>query len=268
MRDGEKGSSEEYLALHSPAVERVIAAMRRNEAGALSLRTMGEMAHLSPYHFARTFRKVTGVAPGEFLTAVRLERAKKLLLSTDLSVAEVCFEVGYGSLGTFTTRFRELVGLTPGRMRRLPEELHEALARTGGRTRGMSPERPGPGVAFRVRGCGLAGTLIFAGLFPSALPQGRPVAGEILEAPGDYRLAPVPDGRYHLMAAALPCSGGPSSLLFPGDALRVGRAPATVEVRGGRAAGRIEVELRPPRSTDPPVLIALPALLLERLAAR
>jgi AraC family transcriptional regulator len=268
MWDGQKPGCEGILARHSVAVERVIAAMRRDEEVVLSLRTMGEMAHLSPYHFARTFRKVTGVAPGEFLTAVRLERAKRLLLSTDLSVAEVCFEVGYESLGTFTTRFRELVGLTPGGLRRLPEELHEALDRCAGRGRWPLPAGAEAGVVFRVCGSGLGGTLIFAGLFPTALPKGRPVAGEILEAPGAYRLAPVPDGCYHLMAAALPGSEGPSSMLFPGDALRVGRAPAVVEVRGGRAPGRVDVELRPPRSTDPPVLVALPALLLERLSGR
>ncbi len=110
-------------ALHGPAIERVISAMRGRVGDTLPLHAMAEIAHLSPYHFARVFRQVTGIPPGEFLGALRLERAKQLLLTTDLSVTEICFEVGYGSLGTFTSRFTRLVGLPPGRTRRLPEEL-------------------------------------------------------------------------------------------------------------------------------------------------
>lgn len=248
------------------AVERVIAAIHERDDGALCLRAMAEMVNFSPYHFARTFRKVTGVPPGEFSTAVRLERAKRLLLTTEMGVAEVCFEVGYESVSTFAARFKDLVGLPPGRMRRLPEELHAALARAGEGT-WPSPSPPtGAGVAFRAHGPGLTGSLIFAGLFPTAVPQGRPLAGTVLAAPGSYRLYPVPDGHYHLMAATLPRSDDPWKLLAPGDALRVGRAPHPLTVRGGRVVGgRVDVELRPTQSTDPPVLVALPALLLERL---
>lgn len=252
---------------HLPVIEEVIAAMHRCEDDALGLCTMSEMANLSPYHFARTFRRVTGIPPGEFLTAVRLERAKRLLLSTDLRVAEVSFEIGYESVGTFSTRFRNLVGLPPGKMRRLPEELHAALARADGWHRTLPPVSPMTGVAFRVAGLDLAGRMIFAGLFPTAVPQGRPVAGTILAAPGSYRLGTVSDGCYHLMAAALPRAEDPWQLLEPGDALRVGRARQPVIIRRGQAKSLAEVTLRLPRPTDPPVLVALPALLLDHLSS-
>lgn len=270
--NGEQGFEGEALmdaprSRHVPVVERVIAAMHRGEDGALCLSTMAEMANLSPYHFARTFRTVTGVPPGEFLTAWRLERAKRLLLSTEMGVAEVCFEVGYESAGTFATRFRRLVGLPPGRMRRLPEELHEALVGADGEAWPLSPSPAEAGVAFRVHGPDLAGSVIFAGLFPTAVPQGRPVAGTVLNAPGSHRLRRVPDGHYHLMAAALPLSGNPWGLLAPGGALRVGRAPRPLTVRGGRVGEPVSVALRPMRLTDPPVLVSLPALLLERLTS-
>lgn len=252
---------------HQQTVERVIVAMRERVDDALPLRAMAEIAHLSPYHFARVFRQVTGIPPGEFLSALRLERAKQLLLTTHLSVAEICFEVGYNSLGTFTTRFTRLVGLTPGRMRRLPEEVSLAFGQLRGRD--LNPLRvalPGAGVTFRVGGADLAGTLIFVGLFPGAIPQRRPVAGRILTAPGTYQLSPVPDGRYHLMAAALPHFEDPLEQLLPGDALRVGRAREPLRVRDGRVDGRVDVTLRPVRPTDPPVLVSLAALLVERLA--
>lgn len=246
-------------ASHRATVERVVAEMRERVDETLSLQAMAEIAHLSPYHFARTFRRVTGIPPGAFMTALRLERAKRLLLTTDLSVGEICFEVGYESLSTFTTRFGQLVGLPPGRLRRLPEEL--AL------TPNPPPIPPAPpeasqGVAFRVYGPDLvAGASVYVGLFPSAIPQSRPAAGTILTAHGAngvHRLAPVPDGVYHLMAAALPRSEDPLKLLLPGDALRVGRGERLVSVRNGRAEGVVVgITLRLLQTTDPPVLIAL-----------
>ena len=91
------------------------------------------------------------------------------------------------------------------------------------------------------------------------------MAGTVLEGPGAYSLSPVPDGLFQLMAAAVPVAGDVLKFLLPDAALRVGRAREPVLVRAGRAEGRPDVELRPPRITDPPVLVALlPALLLER----
>ena len=255
-----EGPPAEAASSHHPAVERVVAAMRERADCPLTLRDMADVAHLSPYHFARVFKEVTGIPPGEFLGTLRLERAKRLLLTTDLSVSEVCFEVGYESLGTFTTRFKRLVGVSPGRMRRLPERLASAFE---GASDPIAPARGG-GVPFRVVGSGLEGTIIFVGLFTGVVPQGRPVAGTVLEEPGAYSLSPVPDGLFQLMAAALPAAGDVLKSLLPDAALRVGRAREPVLVRAGRAEGRPEVKLRPPRITDPPVLVALPALLLER----
>jgi hypothetical protein len=94
------------------------------------------------------------------------------------------------------------------------------------------------------------------------------VAGVLLDAPGVYRLGPVPDGSYHLMAAALPRSKDPLDSLLPGAALRVGRGNGSpLLARGGCVTGVPEVEMRPPRTTDPPVLLALPAFLPKLLAA-
>jgi hypothetical protein len=108
--------------------------------------------------------------------------------------------------------------------------------------------------------------LIFVGLFPGAVPQRRPVACALLTAHGIYRLAPAPDGLYHLLAAALPFSDNPFELLLPGGALHVSRTQGPVLVHKGRAGDCVNVTLRPPRVTDPPVLVALPVLLLKRLA--
>ena len=254
-------------ALQLAPVERVIAEMRERVSGPLSLGDMADIAHLSPYHFARTFRRMTGVPPGEFLSILRLEEAKRLLLTTDLGVSEVCFEVGYNSLGTFTTRFKQLVGMSPGRLRRLPEKAAPVLDLLAEDNLFSPPSRIA-GVRGQVIAPDTGEALIFVGLFPSAVPQRRPVAGMILTSPGTYRLPPVPDGCYQLMAAALPRYAGPLAYLLPGDALRVGRSPSPVLVRARATGGPANVTLRPPRNTDPPVLVALLALLLEQASQK
>jgi AraC family transcriptional regulator len=75
-----RGKGEFRACPYREEVGRVVEAMRAGEAP--SLEAMAEIAHLSPYHFARTFKRVTGISPGEFGSAVRLQRAKELLLTT------------------------------------------------------------------------------------------------------------------------------------------------------------------------------------------
>jgi len=246
-------------SLHLPEVGRVVEAIRAG--GALSLEEMAEIAYLSPYHFARTFKRATGVSPGEFGSAVRLQRAKELLLTTDLSASEVCFEVGYRSFGTFSTRFTQLVGVSPGRMRRLPEELHAALDSGNFGATVRSPAAGG--VPFEILGDVPSEGWLFVGLFPGAIPQRVPVAGTLLtgEVAGIHRLAPVPDGVYQIMAALLPRPGEPLDSLLPGEGLRVGRGDGPVLVRRGLCVGAKRIEMRPMQALDPPVLLALPALL-------
>ncbi len=248
------------------AVGRVLAAMRGPLDRPLPLSALAEIAGLSPFHFARVFRQVTGSPPGQFLAALRMERAKELLLSTDLPVTEVCFAVGYDSLGTFTTRFAQLVGMPPTRLRRLPDELAEAVARVpedGLLPAPRGPAGPGQGVEGWVAAAEVTDALIFVGLFPGVIPQGRPLVGTVLTAPGPFQLPASPDGDYHLLAAAVPHPRDVLACLMPGPDLRVGRAEGTVQVRAGRAAGPADIRLRPPLPTDPPVLVALPGLLLD-----
>src|SRR5262249_28546352 len=109
----------EYVTaeFHQNAVERVIKVMREHLAEPLSLGDMADEACLSPYYFNRVFHRSIGLPPCEFLAALRLDAAKKLLLTTDLSVTDVCFTVGYNALGSFTSRFTQQVGLSPRHLR-------------------------------------------------------------------------------------------------------------------------------------------------------
>jgi AraC-like DNA-binding protein len=108
------------------AVEKVIAAMHERIDRPFSLDEMARIAYLSRFYFNRVFREATGLPPVRFHTALRIAAAKRLLLTTGLSVTEVCLEVGYQSLGTFTTHFHELVGLSPRELRRSSAETAAA----------------------------------------------------------------------------------------------------------------------------------------------
>jgi AraC-like DNA-binding protein len=79
----------------------------------LDVPTLASAAHLSPAHFSREFRRVFGETPHQYLLTRRLERAAAMLRNTDHSVADICFEVGLASVGSFTTSFRRAYGITP-----------------------------------------------------------------------------------------------------------------------------------------------------------
>jgi AraC-like DNA-binding protein len=90
----------------------------REYAQPLDVEALARGAHMSAGHFSREFRLAYGESPYSYLMTRRIERAMALLRGGDLSVTEVCFEVGCSSLGTFSTRFTELVGMSPSEYRR------------------------------------------------------------------------------------------------------------------------------------------------------
>jgi AraC-like DNA-binding protein len=90
----------------------------RHFAEPLDLDAMARAAGFSRYHFARGFRAAYGETPGQYLTRRRLERAQDLLRSANLTVTEICHLVGFSSLGSFSARFTELVGVSPTEYRR------------------------------------------------------------------------------------------------------------------------------------------------------
>ncbi|THA27617.1 AraC family transcriptional regulator [Streptomyces sp. RKND-216] len=98
-------------------LRRVRDRMDRDYAEPLDVPSLARDALMSPGHFSRCFRAAFGETPYSYLMTRRIERAKALLRRGDLSVTEVCFEVGCTSLGSFSTRFTELVGESPSAYR-------------------------------------------------------------------------------------------------------------------------------------------------------
>jgi AraC-like DNA-binding protein len=114
MSQGDMSEHLRDLAL----LRRVRDRIDREYAQPLDVEALARGAHMSPGHFSRQFRLAYGESPYSYLMTRRIERAMALLRRGDLSVTEVCFAVGCSSLGTFSTRFTELVGMPPSAYRR------------------------------------------------------------------------------------------------------------------------------------------------------
>lgn len=85
----------------------------REFAQPLDVEALARGVHMSGGHLSRSFTRAYNESPYQYLMTRRIERAMTLLRTTALSVSEICFAVGYGSIGTFSTRFSELVGVAP-----------------------------------------------------------------------------------------------------------------------------------------------------------
>jgi AraC-like DNA-binding protein len=99
----------------------------REYAQSLDVEALARGVHMSAGHLSREFRRAYGEPPYSYLMTRRIERAMALLRRGDLSVTDVCFEVGCSSLGTFSTRFTELVGVSPSVYR---EQTADGVAET------------------------------------------------------------------------------------------------------------------------------------------
>lgn len=239
--------------------------MRERLDEPMSLEDMAKIAYISPFHFDRVFRQITGIPPLRFLYALRLQTAKQLLLTTDRSVTDVCFEVGYNSLGTFTTRFTQLVGLSPCRFRRFGDHF-PINTFTSASPVDDSATVSKHSVCGQINSPSHSSQVIFVGLFETFIPQGVPIAGTLLTGPGPFQIGPVPEGSYVAMAAALPIASDPIAYLLPdSQSLMVGVSRCPVTMTDGIMRGSLDITLRPMRTTDPPILIALPYLMESRL---
>src|SRR5260221_14703529 len=100
------------LAAHTQAIEHAIQAMHTHMHELLTLEDLASVACFSPYHFNRVFHRLIGIPPGEFLSVLRFQAARRLLLTIPSTVTDIWFEFGYTSPGSFTSRFSHRVCLS------------------------------------------------------------------------------------------------------------------------------------------------------------
>lgn len=115
--------SEETLDQKNERVAWMIGYMQSNYSKKITLEELALEAHYSPFHFIRLFKKETGKTPFQYLTKVRLEKAKEFLTATDKPVTEICFQCGFQNSSHFANFFKLHTGISPSKFRRrLAEE--------------------------------------------------------------------------------------------------------------------------------------------------
>jgi AraC family transcriptional regulator len=264
-------ATEHTADMWNQAVLRSIGTMREHLGDELPLRTLARSAWLSPFHFHRVFHRLTDSTPARFLAAWRIAEAKRRLAYSADSVTDVCMHIGYASLGTFTSQFTRVVGVSPGRFRRLVQgyadvPFHEILDRLGD----TLPQPARATVTVSVSGGPGDGTPAAVGLFDSTIPQRRPAGCAVVRTPGTAGIDVPPDGVFQPLAMCFDRSVTVREAVAATDLDRcyVAAAPGPVRVPGAAAAPvAVELPLRRRRPTDPPILLALPLLMAADGAA-
>ncbi|MDO5627215.1 MAG: helix-turn-helix transcriptional regulator [Mobilicoccus sp.] len=226
--------------------------LRGHVTETVTLADVADAVGYSPFHLARAFTATVRISPIRYLAAHRFHLAKRLLLTERLSVVDTCHEVGFSSPGTFIRRFREQVGVAPGDLQRLADEVTSSTA---------PPFRVGSGgagtISIRVHLPPATEVgrepLVWVGLYPHPVPVGVPGAGAMRRGEGDMTL-PVTPGHPWLLATVVPDVTDPLTHLAD-DAPHVGMHPAPLTT-----ACEVEVGFRPARGWETPILTALPAL--------
>ena len=253
--------------VHRARIEQVIAHMRTSLDAPMRLEEMAALAQLSAFYFDRVFMSLTGLSAGAFQAALRLEAAKRALLQSDGTVTEICFSLGYESLGSFTARFTRAVGISPSAFRTRVARLNgtdmcELLA-------GAIGERS---TAMRSCDAAIRGSLAHAqsedaiawiGAFPKGIPDRPPSAGTIAMGNAAFGLGPLANGTYHVMAAAYPPSPRIADYLVRCESMRVARS-GPWNVREAKKDALL-LRLRHVEVTDPPILLALPLFSLSKM---
>ncbi|MBB4909339.1 helix-turn-helix domain-containing protein [Actinophytocola algeriensis] len=235
------------------AVERVIRAMQNNLGEPITIDDMARTAMFSKFHFSRMFQRVTGISPGRFLSALRLQEAKRLLLTSSLTVADISHLVGYNSIGTFSSRFRMSVGISPTSYRQFegyvpPLAEHQS---PGWHRHGDGTEVRGQ-VHQQLSASPVAPGHVVVGVFGDRIAQGMPVRHATLSSPGEFVLPGVPDGTWYLLAQSV--AVGTDEHTGRDEVYVAALGPLTVSA--GMPAQPVDLWLRPRRIFDPPALLA------------
>lgn len=245
-------------------IDEVIAYIHQHIYEPLQLDRLAKYVNYSPSHFTRIFKQRTGLPPLYYVSSLRLQKAKDLLLHTNLSVRDIGLEIGQQSLGTFTTRFTERVGVTPSQFRnsKLQAKNHLHLFQkldvwSATHRKIMTPYTTIEGtiqadVSFN--------GVILIGLFSKPIPEGLPLYGTLLSSLGAFSIPGVKPGIYYLMSTALSWEMQTKDILLPLTTLRF-KAKEPIIVSTHSVVPHQHVTLRGPQLDDPPILISLPLLM-------
>lgn len=250
------------MPIPDKAIQNSILFIKQNLDKELSLTALANQAAYSPYHFSRMFKKQVGVPPKYFISSMRLQLAKKLLLDTAFPIRDIGLEIGQQSLGTFTTRFTKSIGMTPASFRatRQHSEAYMTDLRQNRMQYPTMNASPFQQLSGSIQTEETFNGIILAGLFPKPIPEGLPVRGTLLMESDSFHLTNIPVGTYFLMATAISWEMDSQTILIPHETLRA-RHPYPICIDGKRSLPETHLIMRKPEITDPPILISLPLLM-------
>jgi AraC-like DNA-binding protein len=229
----------------------------------LSLPQIAKYAGYSPYHFTRVFKEKMGVSPFYYISSLRMNRAKELLLHTNFSVRDVSLEIGQQSLGTFTTQFTKRIGITPSAFRKsaqlMKDQVH-SLKQMNQWSPSISFDSIRNSVEGIVESEVPINGVIFIGLFAKPVPEGIPLYGTLLPGQGSFCFENVKQGKYYLMATSVSWEMESNDVLLPEKTLRY-RSHQPILVKDCFSIPFQQIKLRPPLLDDPPILVSLPLLM-------
>ncbi|ABR48075.1 helix-turn-helix- domain containing protein, AraC type [Alkaliphilus metalliredigens QYMF] len=246
-----------------PEVEASLQYIQDNIFDSLSLDEIAHKVGYSPYHFTRIFKAHMGIPLFYYISSLRLQKAKDLLLHTDLTIRDIALEVGQQSLGTFTTRFTQKVGVSPAVFRRTATDAGKAL-----QTLKLLDDRHLDNTSSGGQ-CSIFGNIeteipyqgvVLIGLFPKPIPEGVPLYGTLVSLPSGFCLSGVRPGTYYLMATSVSWEMQAESILLTQKTLRT-RFHKPLMISPGTVIPHLNVKLHQPQLDDPPILVSLPLLM-------
>jgi AraC-like DNA-binding protein len=258
---------ERTLEVHRSSIEKVIHLMREEPSAPLRSSTLAHTACMSRFHFLRVFRELTGTTPHDFLTGLRMEKAKRLLLESSLPVQKVCSGAGYASVGTFIRIFKERVGFTPKEFRVAAEAFSRLQVKDLVGVH-LGSEKTENTFAITLQVSPAFAGFIFLGLFHLLTPCLAPISTSIVTQAEPFHIClPRPSCESFLLAMGFSNPLELRDYLVPVQSQALTgstRVPAGFRHNGdGRP---LALTLRKSSIFDPPTTICLPLLVFEKAA--
>jgi AraC family transcriptional regulator len=246
--------------IYETIVKQAIDYMKRNLDRELTTEEIARVVGYSESHFIRLFKEVTGISPRHFLSALRIEEGKKKLLQPTGSLLNVVLSLGFLSVGSFSSRFKQTVGVSPIKFRKTSKKLVKHLQAE----QELSSQEEGNRscISCKVHYPESFKGVIFIGVFPQPIPDQRPLKGTAFKN-GRYEcsFSDIPPGDYYILAAGIPWSMNPKTYFLLENSLR-GKTQDPLHIEKDTKIA-VDLVLREPLPYDPPILVNLPMLFLE-----
>ncbi|MBS4192676.1 helix-turn-helix transcriptional regulator [Bacillus sp. FJAT-49705] len=244
------------------AVEEAIEYMKNHLEADITSEDLAAKYGYSTYHFLRAFKEVTGVTPRHFLSALRIEASKQMLTKPSNSILKSLLSIGYKSIGSYSSRFKQYVGQSPTKFKLEYETLYQFINHYKDKNSYQTITTSSSLITCHIKTPPTFKGLVFVGLFPRPIPDQKPVIGTVLHNEGACTFDHVPKGTYFILAAAIHWSANPKDYFILEKSLR-GIFDQPIEVWDDTNA-EVDIFLRDPTPFDPPILINLPMLLFDR----